>query len=258
MREGRSTMVARPYRSLLALLCLLASSALAEARTSQQMAVATTAPTASAAATTATTSSTAALSSSEALRQADQTFLRIAAGKLTGCLGQQSIDTEYHTSKKHVHRQFLRQSFLVPKVSLPKPEPGSLSYALRVGLAGGIAGATGTAMLFPVDSAKTMRQASPTVYNSVRHAFRRLMCEDGKWHVGRAYCGILPAVLGSIPSSALYFGTYETMKSVIRKRNFADPNKSSGRLIIHSLSAASGNILSRFVFLGVSCCCFDG
>jgi hypothetical protein len=177
---------------------------------------------------------------------ADATFGRIAAGKLTTCLGAQGSDTAYHTSQKHVHRQFLQQTFA--KVRLPtNPAPGSLAYALRVGLAGGIAGATGTALLFPVDSAKTMRQASPTVYHSVRHAFRRLMFANGKWQVGRAYCGILPATLGAIPSSALYFGTYETMKSVVRQRKFADPHKSSGRLLIHSLSAASGNILSRCV-----------
>lgn len=43
-----------------------------------------------------------------------------------------------------------------------------LSYYLRVALAGGVAGATGSAILFPLDSTKTLRQTPPETYSSVQ------------------------------------------------------------------------------------------
>jgi hypothetical protein len=45
----------------------------------------------------------------------------------------------------------LRAGAMAPTV----PLKNSLSYYLRVALAGGVAGATGTAVLYPMDSAKT-------------------------------------------------------------------------------------------------------
>jgi hypothetical protein len=56
-------------------------------------------------------------------------------------------------------------SKMMPSLPLPKQTPSTtalndpvlkpLSYYLRVGLAGGLAGATGTTILYPMDSAKT-------------------------------------------------------------------------------------------------------
>ena len=216
----------------------------------------TTAATTAAAATTTAAATTIPSSSTVMLKhQTDRTFTRIAAGKLSKSLGQQIADTAYRTPTAHVHRAFLRQTFgsTSSGVLSNRPQPGTLAHLLRVGLAGGIAGATGTLALFPVDAAKTLRQASPSLYKNVRQAFVSLVMEDGKWHLGRAYCGCLPATLGAIPSSALYFGAYEGVKPLIRKASWADPSRPSGRFWIHSLSAMAGNVLSRCVSVVERC-----
>lgn len=122
----------------------------------------------------------------------------------------------------------------------------SFSYYVRVGLAGGIAGAVGTSILYPMDSAKTLRQSNPEQFTSVISALQHLLQQG---HLRRVYTGILPAALGAIPSSALYFGAYESMKSLIRSSSGADETKMTGRLGVHALSAASGNVLSSLVFV---------
>ena len=126
---------------------------------------------------------------------------------------------------------------------------GSLQYAVRVGLAGGLAGAAGTAVLFPMDTAKTLRQANPSTYKSVMSALLGLCHSNGRWHINRVYRGIIPSALGAIPSSALYFGAYESMKAVMRQATCADSSTTRGRVLVHSLSAASGNVLSSCIFV---------
>ena len=227
------------YRMFLSLILFLGLSCGLTRASSNGVAVAsTTAANVPAAAATATAASNA----------IDKTFSRIAAGKLSKSLGHQIADTAYHTPAGHTHRQFLLRTFGREKEDrVVRPKQGSFSYAIRVGLAGGIAGAAGTLALFPVDSAKTLRQSSPSLYKNVRQALRKLVVEDGKWHIGRAYCGVIPATLGAIPSSALYFGAYECVKPLVRRSRLADPQKASGRFLIHAMSAAAGNVLSRCV-----------
>jgi solute carrier family 25 (mitochondrial S-adenosylmethionine transporter), member 26 len=126
-----------------------------------------------------------------------------------------------------------------------------LSYYLRVALAGGVAGATGSAVLFPIDSAKTLRQTSPETYSSVRDALTKMLQSQNR--LSRLYKGILPAALGAIPSSALYFGAYESCKVTLERLLFPNNDKSKSkfrrRLAVHCLAAASGNILSSSVFV---------
>lgn len=127
----------------------------------------------------------------------------------------------------------------------------TLSYYVRVGLAGGLAGATGTVALYPVDCAKTVRQSDPSHYSSVWKAFRDLIYDNvrHKYRIGRAYQGVIPAALGAVPSSALYFGAYESMKALLQEKFLVDRTKVRQRLTIHAVSAASGNILSSLVFV---------
>jgi solute carrier family 25 S-adenosylmethionine transporter 26 len=155
----------------------------------------------------------------------------------------------------------------IPRVPV-HPAP-SLSYTLRVGLAGGIAGAVGTAVLYPFDSAKTLRQSDPGRYRSVRHAFLELCRQPAvspqsvtsnleglafdTWRRripgSRAYNGLLAATIGAIPSSALYFGAYESMKRLILSISHDDATLLSRRLLIHAAAAASGNVISSAVFV---------
>lgn len=181
------------------------------------------------------------------VHQADQTFTRIAADKLKESLSRHGASV-YHTPKVHPHREFLLRTFSPKRESRRGLQTGSLGYILRVGLAGGIAGATGTIALFPVDTAKTMRQANPSLYANVPKALTSLIVDaKGRWHIGRAYAGVIPATFGAIPSSALYFGAYEAVKPWIKKSQWVDGRKVSGRFLVHALSAAAGNVLSRCV-----------
>merc|ERR1719203_1721018 len=83
----------------------------------------------------------------------------------------------------------------------------------------------------------------------------------------KAYSGVIAASLFSIPSSALYFGAYETSKQVLsdyvnrmnQKRNsFSSISELTSspaipstrqRLVIHAISAFSGNTCSSLIFV---------
>ena len=90
-------------------------------------------------------------------------------------------------------------------------------------------------------------------------------------NLGRAYAGGWTATLGAIPSSALYFGAYETVKTWMKQQirhcyARASPSSSSSttttstttldpndrflsRFLIHAAAAASGNVMSSAVFV---------
>jgi len=147
-------------------------------------------------------------------------------------------------SKRSFKRPFSRR---VPIVYAP---PFSLEwwwYHIRVGLAGGIAGAVGSVSLHPVDSAKTLRQANPEKYASVLIALQTLWSSKSR----SMYAGVLPAALGAIPSSALYFGAYESMKSLLlmSQKNRDKDSTFASRLLLHAAAAASGNVLSSAIFV---------
>lgn len=121
----------------------------------------------------------------------------------------------------------------------------------KTAIAGGIAGAVGTAALYPLDAAKTIRQASPDAYRSVRGALVHLIKTKA------VYRGAWTAIIGAIPSSALYFGAYETAKrcllaaqaNLATKQPSAAPPAFAQRLLLHSSAAATGNLVSSAVFV---------
>lgn len=199
---------------------------------------------------------------------------------------------EYHShSKRHDHLEFIRKNWGSDSARSTannnySNSPYSIWFYMRVGLAGGLAGASGTAVLYPMDAAKTLRQSQPETYKNVRHALRYLCVTKTTpppaaassaaaaaaassaaphyaWHIQRAYVGWLPAVVGAIPSSALYFGAYESMKRFITRQTTKSSSSSSSslassnqgvegfwhRLGIHATAAASGNVLSSMVFV---------
>jgi len=190
--------------------------------------------------------STTPATSRRAASDSSTTSLHQAARHLKGSIDHQIKEYSKTESRKGQHRKFLQQSYGKPKSTC---EIGSLSYYIRIGLAGGFAGATGTALLYPVDSAKTLRQSNPSRFASVRDAFETLIYSKNQWHIQRAYRGLIPATLGAIPSSALYFGAYESMKTLIQSQTCADKTKYRNRLWVHALSAAAGNVMSSLVFV---------
>ena len=110
-------------------------------------------------------------------------------------------------------------------------------FDFRLAFAGGLAGGVTNAILYPMDTMKTMRQSDPNI-NNMLDALKKLQ----KTGIMKAYSGILPAVIGAIPSSALYFGTYEFSKGIFTSINVSRP-------LIHMISAATGNIMSSLIFV---------
>jgi solute carrier family 25 (mitochondrial S-adenosylmethionine transporter), member 26 len=136
---------------------------------------------------------------------------------------------------------------------------------VKTAVAGGVAGAVGTLVLYPLDAAKTLRQASPQQFSSVRAALMH------KCYTRTVYRGLGTAVWGAMPSSALYFGAYETMRQAIGRYilwprhqqrrlgfsrqqcypiNLSELDVSwQTRCAWHAAAAASGNLLSSAIFV---------
>lgn len=110
----------------------------------------------------------------------------------------------------------------------------------RMAVAGGLAGGISTGIIFPIDTLKTMIQTNFRI-DSAQQAVRDLF----RGGIRQAYAGVLPAVMGSVPSSALYFGTYESVKQILKERC----NSTISRPFQHMIAASSGNIASSVVFV---------
>ena len=107
---------------------------------------------------------------------------------------------------------------------------------------GGLAGGISNAILYPIDTIKTMQQSDKSI-KGFKSAIVKLRTSNGG--IFKLYSGFWAAVLGSVPSSAIYFGSYETSKRVL----FNNCRDKISRPVIHMMAAASGNIMSSFVFV---------
>ncbi|KAI9464189.1 mitochondrial carrier domain-containing protein [Boletus coccyginus] len=106
-------------------------------------------------------------------------------------------------------------------------------------LAGGMAGITEHAVMFPVDSIKTRMQvfaASPAaVYTGIGNAFTRISATEGMRVLWR---GVSSVILGAGPAHAVHFGTYEAVKELV------GGNKAGNQWLATSLAGASATIAS--------------
>lgn len=112
--------------------------------------------------------------------------------------------------------------------------------SVKYAMAGGLAGCLSNAILHPIDTLKTMKQTNPlldTHVGIVRH-LRSI-------GVVKLYSGFVPACVGAIPSSALYFGAYETTKKFLH----SNYREHISRPFIHMIAAATGNVASSLVFV---------
>jgi len=98
-------------------------------------------------------------------------------------------------------------------------------------------------LLHPLDTLKTIRQADGSKFGNAVTAARALVARHG---IGGLYRGVLPAVVGAMPSSALYFGAYEFVKD--RLGRYHD-GQGPLRILTHATAAASGNIASSMIFV---------
>lgn len=121
-----------------------------------------------------------------------------------------------NTRGRHPHRQ-QRQQQRPPSSSpaaafhLPTPQGLqrrvlALNNGTRLALAGALAGGLSNLVLYPIDLAKTLRQAGSATASATLRTQARAYGFLSLW------AGLTPAILGSMPSSALYFGVYEQVK----------------------------------------------
>ncbi|KAH7404214.1 hypothetical protein KP509_15G016300 [Ceratopteris richardii] len=120
-----------------------------------------------------------------------------------------------------------------------------MSLMQRVGfsaLAGGIAGGFTNVVLHPIDTVKTKLQTrgSASMYSGPVDVIIKVFTNQG---ISGFYCGVQAALVGSVMSSATYFGTYELAKCICSNvisipRTFTPP-----------LAAALGNVVSSAILV---------
>jgi solute carrier family 25 (mitochondrial S-adenosylmethionine transporter), member 26 len=140
------------------------------------------------------------------------------------------------------------QTLILPAKQAQTPSPNARSSVAgrswKAAAAGSVAGAVATAVLYPLDAAKTLRQASGATVASVPLALRLLIRQR------TVYAGLGTALIGAMPSSALYFGAYETAKA-LQSRFLLIPEDAPAwmRCLGHGTAAAVGNLVSSAVFV---------
>ncbi|KAJ6834407.1 protein MITOFERRINLIKE 1, chloroplastic [Iris pallida] len=131
----------------------------------------------------------------------------------------------------------------------PNPNPSTLLKSLTVldrsltgAAAGGIAGAFTYVCLLPIDAVKTRLQTkgASQVYSSALDAAAKIFQSDG---VLGFYRGVSAVLVGSATSSAIYFGTCETAKTVLARLGSYPP------VLIPPTAGAMGNIVSSAVMV---------
>lgn len=100
-------------------------------------------------------------------------------------------------------------------------------------LAGGIAGTTVDVVLFPLDTLKTRLQSSQGFVKA--GGFRGI------------YKGLSAAAVGSAPGAALFFMTYEKLKSSLGSSKNADGSPSFAAPVVHMIAASMGEITACLV-----------
>lgn len=80
-------------------------------------------------------------------------------------------------------------------------------------IAGGLGGSCGDMLMHSLDTVKTRQQGDPHIpskYTSLRSSYFTILRQEG---IGRGlYSGWLPALVGSLPGTVIFFGTYEFSK----------------------------------------------
>ncbi|CAK7902889.1 mitochondrial magnesium exporter 1 [[Candida] anglica] len=92
------------------------------------------------------------------------------------------------------------------------PHGGSLSPIINCMLAGGLGGMVGDTTMHSLDTVKTRQQGLQhnIKYKNMVSAYLTILKEEGLFR--GLYGGYTPAILGSFPSTAAFFGTYEYTK----------------------------------------------
>ncbi|CAO2181636.1 unnamed protein product [Urochloa humidicola] len=154
-----------------------------------------------------------------------------------------------HSSSGAAAPVFSSSSLSIPTPPKPKPKsnpaptaaataPTPLARAAIGACAGAAAGAFTYAALLPLDAVKTRLQASAAPSATSWQVFLDILRADGPLGL---YRGLSAVILGSASSSAIYFGTCELAKSLLRPH--LPP------FLVPPLAGASGNVSSSAIMV---------
>lgn len=109
-----------------------------------------------------------------------------------------------------------------------------------------MSGALTNTLLHPLDTVKTVRQSNPTAFKGLAPTIVAILRSRGP---AGLYLGIVPALLGSSVSTALYFSMYELVKHRMSSAFPRAWNDRRSRVPLTAVSAACGNVASSIVFV---------
>lgn len=113
-------------------------------------------------------------------------------------------------------------------------------------LSGGVGGALGDSLMYPLDTVKTRQQGASAAavarkYSTAVQALKTIVREEG--FARGLYRGYPAMVLGSFPSTMLFFGSYEALKRGMLA--YTDMNET----LVHLTAGFVGDIVSSFVYV---------
>lgn len=110
-------------------------------------------------------------------------------------------------------------------------------------IAGGVGGLIGDTAMHSLDTVKTRQQGAPNIlkYRNMIQSYKTIIIEEG---IRRGlYSGYSAAMLGSFPSAAIFFGTYEfTKRKMINDWGINDTAS-------HLVSGFLGDFISSFAYV---------
>ena len=164
-----------------------------------------------------------------------------------------SIDTNSQSGRQWISRRIDQDDRYPSKIYPASSEEGHCEFrgrsmpahvrAMISGLAGGLAGSSVSLLLHPLDTLKTVSQtAEGRAFPNVLAAGRNIILQKGVY--AGFYAGARTAAFGSFFSSALYFGTYESVKGY-----WTGAVPPSLKPMSASLAAITGNAASSLLFV---------
>ncbi|KAH3672703.1 hypothetical protein WICMUC_004109 [Wickerhamomyces mucosus] len=145
--------------------------------------------------------------------------------------------------KSHTHPHPSQQNIRNVPESVKNEDNEVESPLIHCMIAGGFGGAIGDSVMHSLDTVKTRQQGAPSIvkYKNMVNAYQIILKEEGI--LRGLYGGYGAAMLGSFPSTALFFGTYEyTKRTLINDWNFNDT-------FTHLLSGFLGDLASSVVYV---------
>ncbi|CAG8443706.1 947_t:CDS:2 [Cetraspora pellucida] len=158
-------------------------------------------------------------------------------------------NSKHDTSRRNFASRKPKKSHVLPHNRVPSTvEPDCYAEytapLVHVMFAGGIGGSTADFLMHSIDTVKTrlqgQRSIKPLKYQNMLHAYITIFKQEG---VTRGlYSGITPAIMGSVPATTIYFGTYELTKRKLTAIGIPDT-------VAHLTAGSVGDVMASSVYV---------